>query len=344
MYSRETPSSYQLANMTTRSFTNIYMLMRKNCMHTIHSFKESTKHNDYDTDSEGCVNDEVSLMEAGRAIDMRSQEICPPPWTGLFEDAQCSIAWLQNKLEELRSLQDAHLLRPTALNDSNLQEKYIQNLTLEITRIFASTKKTINQIQLHSNGIFDNKESQLSYNVSSALMSSLQNVFNEFRNSQKVYRNKIKNLEGISLQMLFETNDNSSNSNSLLSINEQCSSNAFGQQLQMLQSNQTRTFAAILIEEENAKMAVQLEREANQIASSIVELNNIFKDVAHMAVQQGNVLDRIDYNIEQAEIKVKQDAAKLIESEDCYDRKIKCILILVTISFVLLILLEITTF
>jgi len=97
---------------------------------------------------------------------------------------------------------------------------------------------------------------------------------------------EIKNLEGISLQMLFETNDNSSNSNSLLSINEQCSSNAFGQQLQMLQSNQTRTFAAILIEEENAKMAVQLEREANQIASSIVELNNIFKDVAHMAVQQ----------------------------------------------------------
>ncbi|XP_026819219.1 syntaxin-16-like [Rhopalosiphum maidis] len=327
--------------MTTRSFTNIYILMRKNCLQTIHSFKESAKHNDYDTNSKGCINDEVLLMEADRAIDMRSQEICPPPWTGLFEDAQCSIAWLQNKLEELRSLQDAHLLRPAALDDCNLQEKYIQDLTLEITRIFASTKKTINQIQLHSNGIFANKESQLSYNVSSALMSSLQNVFNEFRNSQKVYRNKIKNLEGISLQMLFETNDISSNSNSF-SINEQCSSNAFRQQLQMLQSNQTRTFAAILIEEENAKMAVQLEREGNRIASSIVELNNIFKDVAHMAVQQGNVLDRIDYNIEQTEIKVKQDAAKLIESEDCYDRKIKCILILVTISFLFLILLEIT--
>uniref|UniRef100_A0A2S2NVL2 Syntaxin-16 n=2 Tax=Schizaphis graminum TaxID=13262 RepID=A0A2S2NVL2_SCHGA len=328
--------------MTTRSFTNIYMLMRKNCMQTIHSFKKSTKHNDYDTDSEGCVSDKVSLMEAGRAIDMRSQEIYPPPWTGLFKDAQCSISWLQNKLEELRSLQDAHLLRPAALDDSNLQEKYIQDLTLEIIRIFASTKKTINQIQSHSNGIFGNKDSQLSYNVSSALMTSLQNVFNEFQNSQKVYRNKIKNLEGISLQMLFETNNNSSNSNS--SINEQCSSNDFGQQLQMLQSNQTRTFAAILIKEENAKMVVQLEREANQIASSIDELKNIFKDVAHMTVQQDNVLDRIDYNIEQAEIKVKQDAAKLIESEDCYDRKIKCILILVTISFVLIIILEITTF
>lgn len=56
-------------------------------------------------------------------------------------------------------------------------------------QIFASTKKTINQILLHySNGQYDNKESQLSYNASSALMSSLQNIFNEFRISQKVYR------------------------------------------------------------------------------------------------------------------------------------------------------------
>lgn len=96
---------------------------------------------------------------------------------------------------------------------------------------------------------------------------------------------EIKRLECVSLQTLFETEDNSSNC-SLLSINEKFSSNDFGQQLQMLQSNQTRTFAAILVEEENAKMAVQLESKANQMASTIVELNNIFKEVTHMTYQQ----------------------------------------------------------
>lgn len=96
---------------------------------------------------------------------------------------------------------------------------------------------------------------------------------------------EIKRLECVSLQTLFETEDNSSNC-SLLSMNEKFSSNEFGQQLQMLQSNQTRTFAAILIEEENAKMAVQLESKANQMASTIVELNNIFKEVTHMTYQQ----------------------------------------------------------
>lgn len=86
-------------------------------------------------------------------------------------------------------------------------------------------------------------------------------------------------------QMFFENEDNTSNSD-LLDMLGNDSSNAYVQQLQMQQSNQTQTFAAILIEEENAKMAEQWEREANQITSSVVELNNIFKDLAHMVVQQ----------------------------------------------------------
>lgn len=56
-------------------------------------------------------------------------------------------------------------------------------------QIFASTKKIIQQIRLHSSGLSGNKESQLSYNVSSALVSSLQNLFNDFRNSQHNYLN-----------------------------------------------------------------------------------------------------------------------------------------------------------
>lgn len=96
---------------------------------------------------------------------------------------------------------------------------------------------------------------------------------------------EIKHRETEPSQISFETEENTSNSD-LLDMFSNNSSNSFGQQSQMQQSNQTQTFAAILIEEENAKMAVQWEREANQISSSVVELNNIFKDVAHMVVQQ----------------------------------------------------------
>lgn len=46
---------------------------------------------------------------------------------------------LQNKLKELQSLQDAQVLRPT-LDDSNLQEKHIQDFTLDITRVYNNNK------------------------------------------------------------------------------------------------------------------------------------------------------------------------------------------------------------
>jgi len=73
--------------MTTGSMTDVCMMLRNKSKQSIHSFR-AFKHNNYGTDSKECVNDKISLMEAGRA-----QEICPPQWTGLFRDAQYSIAW-----------------------------------------------------------------------------------------------------------------------------------------------------------------------------------------------------------------------------------------------------------
>lgn len=83
--------------------------------------------------------------------------------------------------------------------------------------------------------------------------------------------------------MLFESEVNTSNSDLPATFG---SSDALGQQLQTQQSNQTRTFADILIEERNAELAVRWEREAKKITCSVFELNNIFKDLAHMVVQQ----------------------------------------------------------
>ncbi|XP_050534757.1 syntaxin-16 isoform X2 [Daktulosphaira vitifoliae] len=278
--------------MVTRNLTDIFLLMRTNSIQSRGIYlSQNAKRIDYDSDNDDDdddADDKVALMETGRSKwnKLNSQEIkkTPPSWAGLLEEAQYSVTRLQNKLKELQSLQDAQVLRPT-LDDSTLQEKRIQDLTIDITKIFGSTKKMIQQIRLHSVGNSGNKESQLSYNVSSALVASLQNLFNEFRNSQQHYLNKIKHREAMSSQMFFESEDTSNNSD-LLDMFDNISTNSFGHHLQSQQPNQTQTFAAILIEEENAKMAAQWEKEANQITNSVVELNNIFKDLAHMVVEQ----------------------------------------------------------
>lgn len=49
----------------------------------------------------------------------------------------------------------------------------------------------------------------------------------------------------------------------------------------------------------------QREREIEDIAQGIIELADIFKDLQGMVIDQGTMLDRIDYNIENMSVNVK---------------------------------------
>ena len=55
----------------------------------------------------------------------------------------------------------------------------------------------------------------------------------------------------------------------------------------------------------NDAAIAQREREINDIAQGIIELADIFKDLQGMVIDQGTMLDRIDYNIENMAVNVK---------------------------------------
>lgn len=74
--------------------------------------------------------------------------------------------------------------------------------------------------------------------------------------------------------------------------------------------------------EEMNERASEREKEIIKVAQSINELAQLFKELNVLVIEQGTILDRIDYNIEQTSVKVKQGVQEL-EKADEYSKKYK---------------------
>lgn len=74
-------------------------------------------------------------------------------------------------------------------------------------------------------------------------------------------------------------------------------------------------------------------RELNEIAKSIASLAEVFKDLQAMVIDQGTLMDSIEYNVEQTVVHV-QEAAKELKVATTYQKSTgrrKCIFLLVLI-------------
>lgn len=91
--------------------------------------------------------------------------------------------------------------------------------------------------------------------------------------------------------------------------------------------------------------AEQRSAEICQIASSISDLHTIFKELAVLVIDQGTILDRIDYNIEQVvhqSVEANKQLQKAEKSQKS-NRAMKCIMILVIVNLILIGILVVKT-
>jgi syntaxin 16 len=81
-------------------------------------------------------------------------------------------------------------------------------------------------------------------------------------------------------------------------------------------------------------------REIQRIAKSVEQLAVLFKELATLVVEQGTILDRIDYNMETAVVTTK-DGVKQLEQAEKYQksaRPIKCMMVLMFLIVVMVII------
>lgn len=258
-----------------------------------------------------------------------------PPWIDQLDKAQSTMSKLGTKIEELNDLHSRHLHRPT-LDDSSEEEALIERVTTDVSMMFNTVHRLIQHIKAHANEGNVN-ERRLTTNVSRSLVCRLQELSSQFRNTQGNYLRQINSREQRS-KLYFDDDENFTFDTDDYSIDSHFVMNYRHNQ----QQQQQQQMMLLQLEEENAMRAAEREHEVNHIVKSIVDLNDIFKELSHMVSDQGTVLDRIDYNIEQTQTQV-YEGLKQLRKADAYqrsNRKMCCIIILAT-SIVLLIILMI---
>lgn len=86
----------------------------------------------------------------------------------------------------------------------------------------------------------------------------------------------------------------------------------------LMESDADKSFSQSTLMQTSQKLSgqddtaiAQREREINDIAKGIIELSDIFRELQTMVIDQGTMLDRIDYNIERMGTEVQAASKEL---------------------------------
>ena len=139
----------------------------------------------------------------------------------------------------------------------------------------------------------ENPELKIQERIQTNMQQSLYNNFTEFtkkfKTNQEIYTNKFKQLFGEEDPTFdFNVNNDEKNSNFLMT--------------------------------EDNKKVKRRDSELNKLVSSVNDLAQIFKDMKSLVMEQGSILDRIDYNIEEASDNVVE-GKKSIKKAQKYQKK-----------------------
>ena len=301
--------------MAVRSLTDIFILMRNNAMKNKNVFSGNFT-DEFEEDDTVAL---VSRKQGKRPKLAYGKTSLSVEWTNLTQDIQYDITKVQEKVKELLKMHDRHLTRPT-LDDTHDEEQNIEICTQEITQLFYRCNDTLKKL---GKGLqrCNNQEKVMLKNVISSYATSLQQLSLEFKKKQSTYVKKLKAREERSHQYF--------NSNTAIMIEEDDISDDYFER--GFSSNQ------VAIVKQNTINIEQREEEIRSVVQSIADLSEIFKDLNQMVIEQGTVLDRIDYNIEQAVIETEAGLQQLQKAET-YQKKNKKMLVIIVLGIVATIL------
>ena len=244
----------------------------------------------------------------------------PPLWVDKIEAVEEETQKIQVMMRELQSLHNKRLTVSFDMNEED-QEREINQKTLEITEVFRKAESHLKRFS----GQGDERDISASErtvrrNMQSQAARSLQGLSLKFRTSQKQYMQRVQAQKSGSGDKDFDY------------------LNAPEPQTSQLDVDLGFTSAQMVVVGEAEDLVNARDEEIQQIAKSIEELAEIFKELAVLVIDQGTILDRIDYNMENAVEHAKEGVEQLEKAEQHQKNAtgFKCICLLVVLIIIML--------
>eukprot|EP00191_Tetraselmis_sp_GSL018_P003315 CAMPEP_0177607474 /NCGR_PEP_ID=MMETSP0419_2-20121207/17938_1 /TAXON_ID=582737 /ORGANISM="Tetraselmis sp., Strain GSL018" /LENGTH=308 /DNA_ID=CAMNT_0019102061 /DNA_START=488 /DNA_END=1410 /DNA_ORIENTATION=- len=256
----------------------------------------------------------------GRGVDGTSSVAAalPPRWVDTTSEVREIINVIRTKMNELKVIYGKTLL--TTFDDHHPDEVTIEVITEDITQRFRRGQA---KLKLLNQAPGSEDDAKVRTNVQRSLAAELSQLSVEFRRQQKAYLGKVKqNKEGISSGV-----------------------DPFEQQESQWQwsddEDRAMTTDQVQLVDNMESLVRERDMEIKKILQSINDLAQIMQDLSVMVIDQGTILDRIDYNMEQVSVKV-QEGVKQLERANKKQKggcRIMCIAMLATACILMLIIL-----
>lgn len=241
----------------------------------------------------------------------------PPAWVDVSEEIAANMQRARTKMAELVRAH-AKALMPS-FGDVKDDQHAAEILTQEITDLLKRSEKRLQM--LSASGL--SEDSNVRKNVQRSLATDLQNLSMELRKKQSTYLKRLQ-------QQKEGQDDLEMNLNGKMSRQEDDDFSDMG-----FDDYQRVKF------KRNEAFTVEREREIAQVVESVNDLAQIMKDLSVLVIDQGTIVDRIDYNVQNVAVSV-EDGLKQLQKAERTQRKggmVKCATVLVILCLIMLVLL-----
>ncbi|KAJ7770228.1 syntaxin-like t-SNARE protein TLG2 [Mycena maculata] len=256
----------------------------------------------------------------------------PPKWVDISDQVQDILADTRAKITALEKLHAKHVL--PGFTDRSVEEREIETITTDITKDFRQCQGLIQRIGVQPHSFPPSHPDASTHaalaakNVQRGLAAKVQDLSAAFRKKQRVYMEKLQGHAIKNQDLLIASGTISLKGSEGMSAVDDDVAAAAHTQVQSLSADPSQDLTT-------------RDRELTEIAKSISSLAELFKDLSVLVIDQGTLLDSVEYNIEQTAVQV-QDAVRELNVATGYQKNTgrrQCIYLLLLIIFGLVVVL-----